>query len=158
MKSQVCNIAVLAALATILVPGAVASNCDWTGCPVDAAAATTAPPTGLTFGHTSGGIALAWTAPTVPAGLTLSGYNVYRSPGTGGVFAIQNTSPVPAGTTTFTDSGAVTGTTYAYYVTAVYNAGESAGSAPVVTFSTCQIIWMNPIGTIPPFTIVPDCI
>jgi hypothetical protein len=69
-------------------------------------------------------VALAWTASTS----TVSGYNVYRSPVSGGPYVIVNSSPVS--TTSFVDSTVQSGQTYFYAATSVDPSGNES------TFST----------------------
>ena len=95
------------------------------------AAAPVTAPTGLavTTGYT--GDKLTWTAS--PGAL---GYNIYRGTTAGG----ESSTPVASGVTatSFIDSNVVTGTTYYYYVTAVYSSltppnTESSPSSEVST-------------------------
>jgi fibronectin type 3 domain-containing protein len=69
-------------------------------------------------------VALAWTASTS----TVSGYNIYRSPVSGGPYVIVNSSPVS--TTSFVDSTVQSGQTYFYAATSVDPSGNES------TFST----------------------
>jgi hypothetical protein len=71
------------------------------------------------------GISLRWTAPTSDGGAPITAYRVYRGTGNGGMALLTT---VGSANTSFTDTGAVGGTTYAYAVTAVNSAGESAAS------------------------------
>ena len=81
-----------------------------------------AAPTGLTLvSQTASGIALRWNS---SAGAV--SYKVYRAIGNGEASSVGS-----AAATSFTDSTAVPGVTYAYSVSAVNGAGESARSATV---------------------------
>ena len=81
-----------------------------------------AAPTGLTLvSQTASGIALRWN----PSAGAVS-YKVYRAIGNGEASSVGS-----AAATSFTDSTAVPGVTYAYSVSAVNGAGESARSATV---------------------------
>jgi fibronectin type 3 domain-containing protein len=55
----------------------------------------------------------------------IAGYNVYRSTQSGGGYSKINGTSVS--TTTFTDSGVQSGTTYYYVVTAVNTGGTESG-------------------------------
>jgi len=103
-------------------------------------------------------VALAWTEPTSNGGAAVTGYNVYRSSGGGAEAKLVS---VDAPQTTYDDTTVVTGTTYAYRVTAVNAAGEGAKSnqrtaipatvpsAPTITATTAldgsvTVIWSAP--------------
>jgi hypothetical protein len=73
-------------------------------------------PTNLTASVTNQDVTLNWTAPTNPGG-TFLGYNVYRT----GISIAQ----LPTSQTNYVDTNLPNGT-YSYYVTAVYEGGESA--------------------------------
>lgn len=100
------------------------------------------------------------TPPAAPAGLALidegvttstlnwnavagaAGYNVYRSPVSGGGFIKVNSSPING--TTFTDSGLTVGRKYFYVVKALDIAGnESAASNEVSALPHYRIGWAN---------------
>jgi fibronectin type 3 domain-containing protein len=82
------------------------------------------PPTGLTVTATPQ-IMLNWNGVK-----DATSYNVYRGPVLGGVaaFALLATNVT---VTTYTDTSAVSGTTYSYQVTAVNSLGESGASNQV---------------------------
>jgi hypothetical protein len=91
---------------------------------VPAATATVpAAPTGLVAISGDNSVGLTWTA---SAGAT--GYNVYRGTSPGGEAATALATPTA---NSFTDTGAVNGTTYYYKVAAKNTAGTSATSAEV---------------------------
>jgi hypothetical protein len=81
-------------------------------------------PTGLTATPGNSQVALSWTASS-----DATSYNVYRSTSSGGPYTKLNSSPIT--TTTYTDAGVTSGTTYYYEVSAVNDYGESAMSGPV---------------------------
>jgi endo-1,4-beta-xylanase len=89
-------------------------------------------PSGLTVaGTTSSAIALAWTASTDNVGVT--GYQILRAPGaSGGTFAQVGTST----TTTFSNTGLPTGTTFRYQVRATDAAGNVSAVSNTVTAMT----------------------
>ncbi|MGQ0602461.1 MAG: alpha-amylase family glycosyl hydrolase, partial [Anaerolineales bacterium] len=108
--------------------------------------------------HTGAGLDL--TPPAAPSGLQVTnegslqvslawnsvsgatGYNVYRSPLTGGGYVKANGSPVAG--TTFTDTGVQTGRTYFYVVKALDSVGnESAASNEVSALPHYTIGWAN---------------
>ena len=68
----------------------------------------------LTAQTTTRQVVLSWTASTSTG---ISGYNVYRGTATNGPFTLLTTTPVTA--VTYTDAGAVVGSTYTYQVTTV---------------------------------------
>ena len=73
------------------------------------------------------GVNLAWTAGSG----TTNSYNVYRSANTScpvGTLTKLNSSPIPAGTLTFSDTTAVAGTTYTYVVRGACDAGGATES------------------------------
>jgi hypothetical protein len=72
-------------------------------------------------------VTLTWNSSTSHS---ISGYNVYRSSGSGGSYIKLNTSPIP--TTSYLDSSVVAGQTYFYVATTVQNATESSYSAQTV--------------------------
>lgn len=79
---------------------------------------------GAASSHTA---VLDWNASTTA---TVTGYNVYRGPATGGPYAKLTASPV--GTETFTDSTVLAGQNYFYVVTAIDASGaESVFSSEV---------------------------
>ena len=82
-------------------------------------------------------VSLAWNA---VAGA--DGYNVYRSPLTGGGFVKVNDEPL--GSTSYTDTGMINARTYFYVVTALDAAGnESAYSNEVSALPHLSIGWAN---------------
>jgi hypothetical protein len=89
------------------------------------AAAAQGPP-----GGTLHSVTLTWTAPSPVGGSgTVSGYNVYRSPGNTSVYVKVNTA-LNAGVT-YTDTTVAAGVSYSYCVTTVDSLSEeSACSAP----------------------------
>jgi hypothetical protein len=91
-----------------------------------AVTAPNAPVVTATAGAAS--VQLTWTTPA-NGGSPITGYNVYRSTTPGG----EGGTPFASlgVTTTFTDSGLTSGTTYYYEVTAVNAIGEGAPSAEV---------------------------
>ncbi len=97
-----------------------------------------AKPTGLHITNTGNGeVSLAWNAVNHAAG-----YNVYRSPLTGGGFEKVNASPL--NTTSFTDAGLRNAQTFFYVVTALDKAGnESAYSNEVSGVPHLTIGWAN---------------
>jgi hypothetical protein len=82
-------------------------------------------------------VSLAWDS---AAGVT--GYNVYRSPLSGGGFVKLNSAPLTE--TTFTDTGLVNARTYFYVVSAINGAGiESGWSNEVSAIPHLLIGWAN---------------
>lgn len=79
-------------------------------------------------------VTLSWSS---VAGAT--GYNIYRSPLSGGGFELVGNSSSP----TFSDTGLVPGKTYYYIVKAVQNGLESAASNEVVAVPHHTINWAN---------------
>jgi hypothetical protein len=75
--------------------------------------------------HAQHSVSLTWTASTSAAGNPSLTYNVYRSAGCSGTFALLNTSPVSA--TNFLDVAVPPGT-YCYQATAVLAGLESTRS------------------------------
>ncbi|MHB8652852.1 MAG: IPT/TIG domain-containing protein [Terriglobia bacterium] len=78
---------------------------------------------------------LAWVPDaTQPAGVTVTGYNIYRQAsactGTGTTGKTIIASPAGASTTTYTDAAVVSGQTYCYVVTALAGSVESATASP----------------------------
>lgn len=71
---------------------------------------------------------LTWAAPD-DHGSAITGYNVYRKLAGGSSFTLL--ASVAAGTTSYADSAITAGQSYAYHVTAVNSAGESAPSNDV---------------------------
>ena len=92
---------------------------------------TTAPavPTGLAATAGDGRVSLGWTANTEP---DLAGYDLYRSSGSAPVDAtgtpVNGSTPIAAGTSSYTDATVTNGTTYHYELVAVDRAGNA--SAP----------------------------
>jgi glycosidase len=94
-------------------------------------------PTGLMAGARDGAVDLAWDA--VPGA---AGYNVYRSPVSGGGYARLNNAPLVG--TAYTDDMVVNGRLYYYVVTALDAAGnESARSNEVEALPHLLIGWAN---------------
>lgn len=75
--------------------------------------------------HGQHSVTLAWTASTSAAGNPSLTYNVYRSSGCSGTFALVNTAPI--GATSFLDLAVPPGT-YCYQTTAVLAGLESTPS------------------------------
>lgn len=90
---------------------------------------STAPgaPTSLGATPSSNSVALSWTAPSNTGGSAITGYTVFRGTTSGGETQLH----VGGTGTSFTDSTAVNGTTYFYYVVAVNAVGSSAASNEV---------------------------
>jgi hypothetical protein len=76
--------------------------------------------------HAQHSVSLAWTASTSAAGNPSLTYNVYRSSGCSGTFALLNSAPISA--TTFLDAAVPPGT-YCYEATAVLAGLESTPSS-----------------------------
>jgi hypothetical protein len=88
----------------------------WPATLASAAINDTPPPTGLNVTATgSSQISLAWTAPTAPAGMSITGYKIYAGTSSGGESPFDTSSA-----TSYTASGLNSGTTYYFEVTAVY--------------------------------------
>jgi len=97
----------------------------------------TAAPAGLAAEAGSGHVALSWSA--VPGA---AGYDVYRSPLSGGGYVKANGSPVTG--TSFDDTGLDNGRTYYYVVRALDAAGnESEASSEVSALPHLTIGWAN---------------
>ncbi|HRF46708.1 MAG TPA: alpha-amylase family glycosyl hydrolase [Anaerolineales bacterium] len=97
----------------------------------------TAAPTGLTATASTSQVNLAWNA--VPRA---GGYNVYRSPLTGGGFVKLNGAPLTG--LTYTDTGLRNGRDYYYVVRALDSVGnESAASPEASAMPTYTIGWAN---------------
>lgn len=90
------------------------------------------PPTSLIPNTGNNFVLLSWTAPTGGSG-TISGYKVFRN-------SVLIT-PIPITQTTYNDNGLINGTTYSYYVTALYTnpAGESEASNTVIAIPDNQV-------------------
>ena len=116
--------AVSAGTATITVTtadGGKTASCSVTVAPVQPAVPST--PTGVTASaSSSSSITVSWSSVT---GAT--GYRVYRSASASGTY----NSVGEVTTTSFTDTGLLSATTYYYRVSAFNSAGESAQSSPV---------------------------
>ncbi len=97
-------------------------------------------PTGLAAAPSSGAVALTWHAVSGAAG-----FDVYRSPVTGGGYVKINTSPVTA--TSFTDTGQQNGVREYYVVRALDAAGNrsrfsnEAAATPHLTIDWANIQW-----------------
>lgn len=88
---------------------------------------TTGAPVGLPNG-TQHSTALSWTPGPVVTGVTIAGYNVFRSTtagGEAGTTAINGSTPITG--TTYTDLSVVPGTTYFYVATAQSSTGNQSG-------------------------------
>lgn len=82
-------------------------------------------------------VAVSWTASAPVSGVTVTGYNLYRSTVSGGSYAKVNSSPITVGVT-FDDTGVTGGVKYFYVVTAVSSTGlesvfstEASAQVPV---------------------------
>jgi glycosidase len=96
-----------------------------------------ASPTGLTAAEGAGQVDLTWNAVGGAAG-----YNVYRSPLSGGGFVKVNDAPLAG--TAYTDTGLRNAVTWYYVVTAVDTAGnESQASAEASALPHLSIGWAN---------------
>ncbi len=88
-------------------------------------------PQGLTAApprdKTKTGVQLSWSAPASSGSSPLEGYRVYRGTAPGAE-ASTPVATVPAGTTSYDDTGTTSGTTYSYVVTAYSADGESPPS------------------------------
>ncbi|HEX4147156.1 MAG TPA: choice-of-anchor Q domain-containing protein, partial [Pirellulales bacterium] len=85
---------------------------------------------------------LSWTA----AAGTITGYNVYRGTTSGGESSTPlNSSPLPAGTTSYHDTTVVAGNTYYYVVKAIDGSATSASSNEVVAKITSGAISSTPV-------------
>lgn len=83
--------------------------------------ATLNPPTGLTATLVNGIVNLSWNAPSPLSG-TLSGYRIYRNNSQiGSLVTVTN----------YSDMNVISGSTYVYYIKAVYVSGESENSNSV---------------------------
>ncbi len=60
---------------------------------------------------------LIWVAPAAQTGITVSGYNIYRSTTSGGQIIGQHLNPAVITALTFVDTSVAAGTTYFYKVT-----------------------------------------
>ncbi|MFL6034592.1 MAG: fibronectin type III domain-containing protein, partial [Gaiellaceae bacterium] len=76
--------------------------------------------TSATGGNNS--VSLGWSAPASNGGLAVTGYNVYRGTASGGEILLTTLGNV----TSYTDNGAVNGTTYYYEVAAANAVGQGA--------------------------------
>ncbi len=87
-------------------------------------------PTSLTATTaSSSSIQLAWSNTATDLG----GFHVWRSTSATGTFTDITPSGVPSNTTTFTDTGLASGTTYFYFVTSFNNVGDSSPTSTVST-------------------------
>ncbi len=119
-------------------------------------------PASLTAAASHAAVNLTWTPPTGSSG-TLSGYKVYRND--------VLITPTPITTSYFNNTGLTNGTTYQYYVKAVYSSpsGESANSNTVNAIplalppqnlmgnsnnASVTLIWMPPVAGTPAFYVV----
>jgi glycosidase/chitodextrinase len=95
-------------------------------------------PTQLTVtGEAASQVTLSWTASAGSAG-----YDVFRSPLSGGGFVRLNAAPVTG--TTFTDTGLTNGTTYHYVVRALDTLGNASGPSNEVSAVPHYVIgWAN---------------
>jgi chitodextrinase len=91
-------------------------------------AAAPVTPTGLTVSCTTNSCSMSWSA---VSGAT--GYNVYRSSSSGGIYSVVNTSNITSNS--YTDIGLTASTALYYKVSAVSSGGESALS-PAVSGTT----------------------
>lgn len=80
------------------------------------------PPVSLTSISLQGAIQLNWFPPNDPGTSPVNQYNIYRGITSGGELFLQATD---SDSISFTDTSAVSGTIYFYYVTALNNSGES---------------------------------
>ena len=84
-------------------------------------------PIGLTATPGNAEVELTWSAPGTELGISIAGYNIYRSSSSGGVFAlVASTSNL-----TYTDSGLTNGQSYWYKVSAVNASGIGTSSTPI---------------------------
>ena len=82
-------------------------------------------PTGLAAGSPASKVNLAWTASTPVTGVTIAGYDVFRSTTSGGeagTLALNGSTPITG--TTFVDSTGTPGATYFYVISAQSTAGK----------------------------------
>ncbi len=100
-------------------------------------ASVTTVPTSLTASATSSQINLSWTAPTNTGGSAITGYKIERSADSGTTWStiIANTAST---STTYSDTGLATSSTYMYHVSAINSVGTSSPSntASATTAST----------------------
>jgi fibronectin type 3 domain-containing protein len=106
------------------------------GFPTPESTSAPAAPTGLTATSSFGGVDLA----LIPSPTTVSYYNVKRATTSGGPYTTVAT--VIAGTH-YTDTNAISGTTYYYVVSAVNSTGESPNSAQTSAVSKVPTPWTN---------------
>lgn len=100
-------------------------------------------PSGLTASDlTSTGVRLTWTASSDSGGSGLAGYKVYRS-------GTLVSGSIPIATTSFNDTGLISGTPYSYTVTAHDNAGNASLSTSPLSVTT---LGAGSTDTIPPTT------
>jgi len=93
---------------------------------------TTPQPANLTAQLNTQSIQLNWTAPqNIPSGSSLQGYNVYYSSNNGTYSLLDFVQQ-----TNYTHAGYFQAGSHEYYVTAVYNIGESDPSNEVVVYTT----------------------
>jgi hypothetical protein len=83
-------------------------------------------PTGLTATSGDASVALTWQPPSSNGGSAITGYNVYRAPGSGSMAKLTTVS-----STSYTDKAVTNGTTYSYAVKAVNAVGEGPASSSV---------------------------
>jgi fibronectin type 3 domain-containing protein len=88
--------------------------------------APTSPSASTAAGRT--GITISWKAPTSTGGSPLTAYRIYRGTAAGGGSSIVT---LPAGTTTFTDTGVTKKVTYFYRIAAMNDVGEGPQSVEV---------------------------
>lgn len=84
-------------------------------------------PTGLTATATSSQVNLGWTAPSNNGGSAITGYEIDRSTNSGSTWSVivSNTGST---STTYSDTGLSSGTTYTYRVSAINSVGTSSPS------------------------------
>jgi len=126
--------ACLISLATVLLVGLISMSCDH-------AATPPAAPTGLSCEAVSiSQIDLSWDAST-----GASGYNLYRCTGAG---CTPTTQVHTESTTSWSDTGLTSSTTYRYRLTAYNEAGESAYSSIVscTTADNAGVAWNKTFG------------
>lgn len=80
---------------------------------------------------------LSWTAPTTPAGVTVTGYQVFRA--AHGSSSFSNLTSTPVAATSYVDSTVAAGSSYDYYVETVATVsgvtGVDSGPSNILTIS-----------------------